>query len=232
MIEIENVSKRFDSLNAINDITFTIQSGEIFGIVGESGAGKSTLLRCLQNLETPESGNIMIDKKNIKDKNALKDTSTVFQNYNLLNNLRALDNVHLPLKLRGQKSKEAALEMLRYVNLVDKANHYPSQLSGGEMQRLAIARALVSKPKYLLCDEPSSALDLKSRHDLILLLKRINNEFKTTIILVTHELDLAKALCSKVAVLNKGNLEAIIEVNQSETLTNKPYIDLVREVLE
>lgn len=232
MIEIENVSKRFDSLNAINDITFTIQSGEIFGIVGESGAGKSTLLRCLQNLETPESGNIMIDKKNIKDKNALKDTSTVFQNYNLLNNLRALDNVHLPLKLRGQKSKEAALEMLRYVNLEDKANHYPSQLSGGEMQRLAIARALVSKPKYLLCDEPSSALDLKSRHDLILLLKRINNEFKTTIILVTHELDLAKALCSKVAVLNKGNLEAIIDVNQSETLTNKPYIDLVREVLE
>lgn len=232
MIEIENVSKRFDSLNAINDITFTIQSGEIFGIVGESGAGKSTLLRCLQNLETPESGNIMIDKKNIKDKNALKDTSTVFQNYNLLNNLRALDNVHLPLKLRGQKSKEAALEMLQYVNLEDKANHYPSQLSGGEMQRLAIARALVSKPKYLLCDEPSSALDLKSRHDLILLLKRINNEFKTTIILVTHELDLAKALCSKVAVLNKGNLEAIIEVNQSETLTNKPYIELVREVLE
>lgn len=232
MIEIENVSKRFDSLNAINDITFTIQSGEIFGIVGESGAGKSTLLRCLQNLETPESGNIMIDKKNIKDKNALKDTSTVFQNYNLLNNLRALDNVHLPLKLRGQKSKESALEMLQYVNLEDKANHYPSQLSGGEMQRLAIARALVSKPKYLLCDEPSSALDLKSRHDLILLLKRINNEFKTTIILVTHELDLAKALCSKVAVLNKGNLEAIIDVNQSETLTNKPYIDLVREVLE
>lgn len=236
MISIINITKKFDSKNssftALHDVSFTIQTGEMFGIVGESGAGKSTLLRCIINLEEPDSGSILIDDKPM-DKIKLKETATIFQNYNLLNNKTAFDNVALPLKIRNTYHEPSVTDALKFVGLESKKDYYPAQLSGGEKQRLAIARAIVSKPKYLICDEPTSALDRKTSQDMIELLNRINTELNTTIIIVTHELSVAKALCSRVAILDKGHCVEVIDVDR--TLVNdfsSNYVEHVKEVLQ
>ena len=235
MISITNITKTFDSKNnsftALHDVSFTVQTGEMFGIVGESGAGKSTLLRCIINLEIPDSGTILFDDKPM-DKNMLRETATIFQNYNLLNNKTAFDNVALPLKIRNTYHEQSVADALKFVGLESRRDYYPAQLSGGEKQRLAIARAIVSKPKFLICDEPTSALDRKTSQDMIELLNRINTELNTTILIVTHELSVAKALCSRVAILDKGHCVDVINVDR--TLMDDysiNYIDHVKEVL-
>lgn len=224
MIQIINLSKRFNDFTALNEITLSINEGEIFGIVGESGAGKSTLLRCIAKLETPDSGTVLIQNS--------FESATIFQNYNLLSNKTVFDNIALPLKLKKLYNPELVLEALRFVNLLDKKDRYPSQLSGGEQQRIAIARALVSKPKYLICDEPTSALDYKTTQDMIKLLKRIQRDLKTTIVVVTHELTLAKELCNRVAIIEKGNLIDIVDVKNNDTdATEQSYLQHVMEIL-
>lgn len=235
MISITNITKTFDSKNnsftALHNVSFTVQTGEMFGIVGESGAGKSTLLRCIINLEIPDSGTILFDDKPM-DKNMLRETATIFQNYNLLNNKTAFDNVALPLKIRNTYHEQSVTDALKFVGLESRRDYYPAQLSGGEKQRLAIARAIVSKPKFLICDEPTSALDRKTSQDMIELLNRINTELNTTILIVTHELSVAKALCSRVAILDKGHCVDVINVDR--TLMDDysiNYIDHVKEVL-
>lgn len=235
MISITNITKTFDSKNnsftALHNVSFTVQTGEMFGIVGESGAGKSTLLRCIINLEIPDSGTILFDDKPM-DKIKLKETATIFQNYNLLNNKTAFDNVALPLKIRNTYHEQSVADALKFVGLESRRDYYPAQLSGGEKQRLAIARAIVSKPKFLICDEPTSALDRKTSQDMIELLNRINTELNTTILIVTHELSVAKALCSRVAILDKGHCVDVINVDR--TLMDDysiNYIDHVKEVL-
>lgn len=235
MISITNITKTFDSKNnsftALHNVSFTVQTGEMFGIVGESGAGKSTLLRCIINLEIPDSGTILFDDKPM-DKNTLRETATIFQNYNLLNNKTAFDNVALPLKIRNTYHEQSVADALKFVGLESRRDYYPAQLSGGEKQRLAIARAIVSKPKFLICDEPTSALDRKTSQDMIELLNRINTELNTTILIVTHELSVAKALCSRVAILDKGHCVDVINVDR--TLIDDysiNYIDHVKEVL-
>lgn len=235
MISITNITKTFDSKNnsftALHNVSFTVQTGEMFGIVGESGAGKSTLLRCIINLEIPDSGTILFDDKPM-DKNMLRETATIFQNYNLLNNKTAFDNVALPLKIRDTYHEQSVADALKFVGLESRRDYYPAQLSGGEKQRLAIARAIVSKPKFLICDEPTSALDRKTSQDMIELLNRINTELNTTILIVTHELSVAKALCSRVAILDKGHCVDVINVDR--TLMDDysiNYIDHVKEVL-
>lgn len=235
MISITNITKTFDSKNnsftALHNVSFTVQTGEMFGIVGESGAGKSTLLRCIINLEIPDSGTILFDDKPM-DKNMLRETATIFQNYNLLNNKTAFDNVALPLKIRNTYHEQSVADALKFVGLESRRDYYPAQLSGGEKQRLAIARAIVSKPKFLICDEPTSALDRKTSQDMIELLNRINTELNTTILIVTHELSVAKALCSRVAILDKGHCVDVINVDR--TLMDDysiNYIDHVKEVL-
>lgn len=235
MISITNITKTFDSKNnsftALHNVSFTVQTGEMFGIVGESGAGKSTLLRCIINLEIPDSGTILFDDKPM-DKNMLRETATIFQNYNLLNNKTAFDNVALPLKIRNTYHEQSVADALKFVGLESRRDYYPAQLSGGEKQRLAIARAIVSKPKFLICDEPTSALDRKTSQDMIELLNRINTELNTTILIVTHELSVAKALCSQVAILDKGHCVDVINVDR--TLMDDysiNYIDHVKEVL-
>ena len=235
MISITNITKTFDSKNnsftALHNVSFTVQTGEMFGIVGESGAGKSTLLRCIINLEIPDSGTILFDDKPM-DKNMLRETATIFQNYNLFNNKTAFDNVALPLKIRNTYHEQSVTDALKFVGLESRRDYYPAQLSGGEKQRLAIARAIVSKPKFLICDEPTSALDRKTSQDMIELLNRINTELNTTILIVTHELSVAKALCSRVAILDKGHCVDVINVDR--TLMDDysiNYIDHVKEVL-
>ena len=224
MIQITNLSKRFNSFTAIENITLSINDGEIFGIVGESGAGKTTLLRCITSLEKPDTGSIDMDDEHL--------SATVFQNYNLLSNKTIFNNVALPLKLKKQYSSTQVMEALEFVNLLDKKDTYPSQLSGGERQRVAIARAIVSKPKYLIFDEPTSALDHNTTQDMIKLLKRIHDELQTTIIIVTHELLVAKELCTRVAILDRGKLIDVINVtNNTSNIADKSYLEHVMEVL-
>ena len=221
MIELKNLTKIFKGKNkeedfvALNSINLNIENGDIFGIIGLSGAGKSTLVRCINLLEKPDQGQIIIDGENILEKskselNAMrKKMSMIFQSFNLFEQRTALQNVCFPLELVKTPKKEAqekALELLKQVGLEDKANAYPSQLSGGQKQRVAIARALASDPDYLLCDEPTSALDTEATESILSILKQINREKKITIVVITHELGVITKLCNKVAVIESGSI--------------------------
>lgn len=219
MIKIENLSKTFSSndneLTVLDHINLHIDEGDILGIIGVSGAGKSTLMRCIGGLETPTSGNILIDNTNIltlssKEKITLyKKLGTVFQGYNLLLQKTVAQNIALPLTISHCPKKQITqrvTELLSLVGLEDKANVYPTQLSGGQKQRVAIARALVNNPKILLCDEPTSALDCITTKSILNLLRDINKKFGVTIIVITHDIDVVKDICSKVVVLDESRL--------------------------
>ncbi len=243
MITFQNVSKTYHDTKhskvALSDISFHIEKSEIFGIIGESGAGKSTTLKLLNALELPSSGQIILDGTNLRtlSKKQLTDTrktiGVIFQNINLLKNKTVYDNVALPLKIRGKVNKEDVEAALKFVNMFDHAHKYPRQLSGGEKQRVAIARALVTKPDILICDEPTSALDQHTTFEILEVLKQINQKFQTTIVIVTHELSVAKALCNRVAILEKGNLIDVISVNNTKPKsTSTSYSDWAKEVLE
>lgn len=219
MIELQNVCKSFDTVSgtveAVNDVSLTIEKGDIFGIIGLSGAGKSTLVRCINLLERPTSGKIIFKGKDLAalpKKELLQmrhSMSMIFQGFNLLEQRTALKNVCYPMEITGVPKKDAvakAKELLRLVDLGDRMNSYPSQLSGGQKQRVAIARALATDPEVLLCDEATSALDPKTTRSILQLLQDINRNLGVTIVVITHEMKVVEQICNKVAVLEGGRV--------------------------
>ncbi|PPS22487.1 methionine ABC transporter ATP-binding protein [Brachyspira murdochii] len=220
MIVLENVSKIFKTeknkqLNAVNNVSLKIEKGEIYGIIGFSGAGKSTLVRCINLLERPTSGKVYIDGEDITalDPRELrqkrKKIGMIFQQFNLFASRTVFKNVAYPLRYRGLSKEEIEKKVMSLLELVDikeKAYVYPSQLSGGQKQRVAIARALANDPNILLCDEATSALDPQTTSSILKLLKKLNENLGITIVVITHEMNVVKELCHRVAVMNKGNL--------------------------
>lgn len=218
MIRIKNLSKTFDkscNVDALKNVNLSIEAGDVCGVIGMSGAGKSTLLRCIAMLETPSSGSIEIDGKDIfslKGKELLdlkKSLGVVFQGYNLLMQRSIRQNIAFPLELIKMPKDQIAKrvdKLLCLVGLSDKAEEYPSQLSGGQRQRVAIARALASNPKVLLCDEPTSALDPLTTRSILKLLREINHTLGVTIVIITHEIGVVRSICNKVAVIDAGEI--------------------------
>lgn len=227
-VEIKNVVKSFGNVQVIKDVSFTINQGEIYGIIGHSGAGKSTLLRCINGLEPYNGGSVNVMGKEVSALNDRelrvfrKELGMIFQNFNLLQRKNVFDNVALPLEVWGYDKntiKEKVSELLKLVGLEDKILRKPSQLSGGQKQRVAIARALALDPKILLCDEATSALDPKTTKDILQLLLKINKELGITIIIVTHQMEVIKEVCERVALLDGGEIKA---EGKAEDLFLKP----------
>ena len=219
MIEIKHLSKTFGvsggTVDALKDITLTIPDGEIYGIIGMSGAGKSTLVRCINMLERPTSGDILIDGKSMTElsqkelREKRRDITMIFQGFNLLMQRNCLKNVCFPLELAGVKKAEAekrAAELLELVGLGDKFKSYPAQLSGGQQQRVAIARALATHPKILLCDEATSALDPQTTQSILSLIRDIHDRLGITVIIITHQMSVVEQLCTRVAILDGGEV--------------------------
>ena len=219
IIRVSHVSKTFYAKNgeveAVKDVSFDIEKGDIFGVIGLSGAGKSTLVRCLNLLEKPSSGSVFVNGKNIGDlpekelRKARQNIGMIFQHFNLLMQRSVLDNVCFPLEIAGvkrAKARERALELLETVGLSEKAAAYPAQLSGGQKQRVAIARVLANDPEILLCDEATSALDPQTTKSILNLLKELNRKRGITIVVITHEMSVVQEICSHVAVLEHGTL--------------------------
>ncbi len=230
MIQLKNVNKQFKSktniVTALDDINLTINKGEVFGIIGKSGAGKSTLVRCINLLERPTSGDVIIDNINLTEmsqkelRRQRSKIGMIFQQFNLFEQKDVLSNVCFALEINGVPKHIAvkqASEMLTLVGLKDKLNAYPCQLSGGQKQRVAIARALVNNPQVLLCDEATSALDSETKHSILNLLIEINIKLNLTIVLVTHEMSIAKYICNTVAVLDSGK---VVKLGKSKDIFN------------
>ena len=232
MIRIENVSTVFDTggqqLTAVDNVSLNIRRGSIQGIIGFSGAGKSTLLRNINLLERPTSGRVLVDGVDLVELNPAElrkrrhGIGMIFQHFNLLNNLTAVQNVELSLKFAGignsSERRKRALEALEIVDLPEKAGTYPAKLSGGQKQRVAIARALATKPKVLLCDEPTSAVDPRTTASVLQYLADVNARFGITIVVVTHEMNVIKAIAGNVAVMEEGRV--VEQFNLSEL--NRP----------
>lgn len=232
MIEIKNLSKTFktadSSLDALKNVSLTINDGDIYGIIGMSGAGKSTLVRCINMLERPTEGQILIDgvdmgslsSKQLRD--ARRNITMIFQGFNLLMQRNCLKNICFPLELEGMKKEDAkkrALELLEIVGLPDKAKAYPAQLSGGQQQRIAIARALATNPKVLLCDEATSALDPNTTHSILNLIRDINKKLGITVIIITHQMSVVEETCNRVAILDNGT---VVEQGEVSTVFAHP----------
>ena len=241
MIELKNLSKVYHAANkeivALDGINLTIHDGEIFGIIGLSGAGKSTLVRCINLLEEPTGGEVVIDGQSLTKlprKELLKlrqQIGMIFQGFNLLEQRNVLKNVCFPLEISGVKKQEAerrARELLTLVGLEDKADKFPAQLSGGQKQRVAIARALATNPKYLLCDEATSALDPNTTRSILELLRTINQTMGVTIIVITHEMKVIDQICDRVAVIDNSQIAE--EGRVSEVFTN-PQSDIARDLI-
>ena len=219
MIEIKHLSKTFQmkdgAVNALNDIDLTIPDGAIYGIIGMSGAGKSTLVRCINLLERPTEGSVVIDGTAMETlspaelRQRRREITMIFQQFNLLMQRSCLKNICFPMELAGVKKADAekrARELLEMVGLPDKANAYPAQLSGGQKQRIAIARALATNPKVLLCDEATSALDPNTTHSILTLIKDINRKLGITVVVITHQMSVVKTICNHVAILDGGEV--------------------------
>ena len=232
MIELKHVSKVFETaggrVEALRDISLTIPDGDVYGIIGMSGAGKSTLVRCINMLERPTSGEVIVNGKRLDTMSpaqlraARRDITMIFQRFNLLMQRNCLDNVCFPMELAGVSRREAASraqELLETVGLPDKAKAYPAQLSGGQQQRVAIARSLVNEPEILLLDEPLGALDLKLRKEMQLELKRLQREMNITFIYVTHDQEEALTMSDTVVVMNGGKVQ---QIGTPEDIYNEP----------
>ena len=232
IIEIQHLSKIFGSgeekVTALQDVSISVQPGEIFGIIGLSGAGKSTLVRCINLLERPTEGKVLFhgnDLMGLKEKQLRlqrRKISMIFQSFNLLDQRTNLDNICFPLELSGVPKKEArtrAMELLETVGLPEKANAYPVQLSGGQKQRIAIARALASDPEVLLCDEATSALDPTTTDSILKLLQQINRERGITVIIITHQMSVIEQICHRVAILDRGE---VAEIGKVEDVFRNP----------
>ena len=218
MIQIQHLTKRFAAAGAtvvaLNDINLEIQDGDIYGIIGMSGAGKSTLVRCINMLERPDEGKVIVNGREMMQlspaelRDARREITMIFQQFNLLMQRTCLKNICFPMELAGVKKADAekrARELLEVVGLPDKANAYPAQLSGGQKQRIAIARALAKNPKLLLCDEPTGALDSKTSREILTLLERVNAQYGTTMLIVTHN-NAIKNMVHQVVLLKDGQI--------------------------
>ncbi len=230
MIEIRHLTKTFlasapdgtpTTFDALKDVSLTVNDGDIYGIIGMSGAGKSTLVRCINMLERPTDGQVLMDGVDLgaltpkQLRRVRRDVTMIFQGFNLLMQRTCLANITFPLELSGMKRSEAkqkAKELLETVGLPDKANSYPAQLSGGQQQRIAIARALATNPKVLLCDEATSALDPNTTHAILALIRKINRELGITVIIITHQMSVVEEVCSHVAILDEGCVAEMGEV--------------------
>ena len=243
MIEIQHLCKTYNAStdtahHALNDVNLTIEDGDIFGIIGASGAGKSTLVRCINLLERPTSGKILIDGRDVTDfsgKQLLElraSIGMIFQNFSLFQQRTVLRNVTFPLELRraakGEREKRAR-ELLEVVELADKADRYPSQLSGGQQQRVAIARALANNPKIMLCDEATSALDTRTTVSILKLLKEINASLGVTMVVITHSLAVAQKICNRIAVIDAGR---IVEEGTTAEVFSNPQSPVTRELIQ
>ena len=219
MIELKHLSKTFETaggrVDALKDVSLTIPDGDVYGIIGMSGAGKSTLVRCINMLERPTEGEVIVNGQRLDTmtpaqlRAARREITMIFQRFNLLMQRNCLDNVCFPMELsglRGEKKwrEQRALELLDIVGLKDKAKAYPAQLSGGQQQRVAIARALATNPKVLLCDEATSALDPKTTRQILELIRDINRKLNITVVIITHQMSVVKEVCSHVAILDDG----------------------------
>ena len=238
MIRFEHVGKTFQTKNgpfdALKDVSFEIEKGDIYGVIGYSGAGKSTLIRMVNALETPTSGNVWVEEKDIGTlnqkelRNLRKGIGMIFQQFNLLESKTIYDNVAIALKLNGVSKKDIekrVTELLDFVELSDKKYSYPGQLSGGQKQRVGIARALANNPSILLCDEATSALDPKTTDSILELLKKINEMLHITIVIITHEMNVIQKICNKVAVMDYGQ---VVETGSVIQVFSDPRSDIAR----
>ena len=241
IIEVTGLSKQFGegegSVRALKNINLSIDEGEIFGIIGLSGAGKSTLVRCMNLLERPTEGKIIVDGQDLMTLSnkqlrlARKSIGMIFQHFNLLMQRTCLDNITFPLELVGTPRKEAverARELLKIVDLADKEKFYPSQLSGGQKQRIAIARTLATNPKVLLCDEATSALDPKTTRDILRLIQDINKRLGITVVIITHDMKVIEEICHRVAILNHGQ---VAETGTVEDVFSNPQTEAGRRLV-
>lgn len=241
MIQIEHLYKTYSSgktkHEALKDINLTIESGEVFGILGSSGAGKSSLVRCINLLERPTSGKVVIDGKDITDaknrdlSNIRSNIGMIFQNFSLFQQRTVLQNVTFPLELNHtnkNEREERAKYLLDLVGLKDLANRYPIQLSGGQQQRVAIARALANNPSIMLCDEATSALDSTTTAQILDLLRRINRDLNVTLVIITHSLAVARNICDRVAMLDSGK---IVEIGDTSTLFKNPQSNILKTLI-
>lgn len=226
MIEFRNVSKNYD-INGketviIDGINLTIAESEIFGLVGGTGSGKSTILRMMTGFIEPDGGEVFLAGRKMTHQTChrlVRETAMIFQGFNLLGNLNVIDNVLLPTRLRRGNPSEhraRARELLAFVGLADYENAYIRTLSGGQKQRVALARALMTKPRVIFCDEPTSALDEKMSYEVLKLLKEINIRFGTTMVIVSHNIDVIKALCHRVAIIEDGKIAEILKLEPRE----------------
>lgn len=242
MIELRNLDKSFQTpngeLHAVRDVNLTIDKGEVFGIIGFSGAGKSTLVRCINLLERPTSGSVLVDGVDLtalKPKElraARKKIGMIFQQFNLLQQRTVAANVRYPLDIAGaprDKADRRVAELLEMVGLADKAGAYPSQLSGGQQQRVAIARALASDPDIILCDEATSALDPEATRSVLDLVKELNGRLGVTVVVITHEMRVVELVCDRVAVMADG---AVQEVGTVRDVFLHPTSDTARRLIE
>ena len=241
MIELRHISKIFPTADgdfqALSDVSLTIQDGDIFGIVGMSGAGKSTLVRCINLLERPTQGQVVIDGRDLcamPEKELIRQRrsiSMIFQQFNLLMQRTCLKNICFPMEIAGVKRAEAeqrAREYLDIVGLPDKADAYPAQLSGGQKQRIAIARALASDPKILLCDEATSALDPTTTRSILRLIQDINRRLGITVVVITHEMAVVEEICTHVAILEHGHM---VETGTVEAVFSNPRTEAGRRLV-
>lgn len=241
MIRFENVNKTFtlkdSEIHAVQDMSFTVNRGDIFGIIGLSGAGKSTLVRCMNLLEKPTSGKVFLGENELTAMSSKelrltrKKIGMIFQQFNLLEQRSALKNVCYPLEIIGVSKKEArekAMKLLELVGLEDRINSYPSQLSGGQKQRVAIARALATNPEVLLCDEATSALDPNTTKATLDLLKKINVELGVTIVIITHEMKIVEQICNNVAIIDDGK---IAELGSVQEVFLHPKTKIAKELI-
>lgn len=240
-IVIKNVSKKYETkdgtVEALKNVDLSIEQGDIYGIIGMSGAGKSTLVRCMNFLEEPSEGQVLIKGKTLGElskkelRKQREDIGMIFQHFNLLMQKSVIDNVCFPLYIQGIRKKEAkkkALELLEIVGLEDKAKAFPAQLSGGQKQRVAIARALASDPKILLCDEATSALDPQTTASILQLLEDINKRFGITIVIITHQMSVVREICSHVAIMKDGR---VAEQGLVSEIFTHPKSDVAKELI-
>ncbi len=246
MIELRNITKTFTTgaddgtlttFDALKQVSLTVNDGDIYGIIGMSGAGKSTLVRCINMLERPTEGQVLIDGVDVgalrakELREVRRDVTMIFQGFNLLMQRTCLANITFPLELSGMKRSEAkqkAKELLETVGLPDKANAYPAQLSGGQQQRIAIARALATNPKVLLCDEATSALDPNTTHAILELIRKINRELGITVIIITHQMSVVEEVCSHVAILDEGR---VVEMGEVAEVFANPKSDAAKRLV-
>ena len=233
MIELQHLTKRFASTSggtvvALKDINLTIRDGDIYGIIGMSGAGKSTLVRCINMLERPDEGSVLVNGKAMQQLSAAelraarREITMIFQQFNLLMQRTCLDNILFPMELTKTPKAQAearARQLLELVGLPDKADAYPAQLSGGQKQRIAIARALATDPKVLLCDEATSALDPNTTQAILQLIQKINRELGITVVVITHQMSVVEQICNRVAILDEGT---VVEEGEVQAIFSHP----------